>query len=215
MRAAAMIVFATVLIVLAVIPAKPWRGGSGQTAAAPTPVPVSHETLTAVPAGATAASVPAPNPEPTTPALTDRVLTGGQLAMVSAYGPGRASYGGAWRSVEGAGGPAVAALPDRVRHVWVVDDLDAARRYLAGIMTAVPLPVPGSAMPTGADDATVCRLATSDYALQELVDRLAGAGGWHLTSPDLPQPRTAPQLAFSGKAVEYEIKLVAGKSGQR
>ncbi|MGI5924349.1 MAG: anti-sigma factor family protein [Lentisphaeria bacterium] len=96
-------------------------------------------------------------------------------------------------------------LPDRVRHVWTVDDLACSRQRLADASVAMNAPVAWSN--DGERGRLMAVLRLTDGELQQLVDRL-GDGHWALVSPYLPQPNAPDLVHLTGKRLLYEIILV-------
>jgi hypothetical protein len=96
-------------------------------------------------------------------------------------------------------------VPPRVRHVWVVNDVNAAKRTVLD-----SLPKDASVTVATSEDGTVAIQAVlPDRALQGLVDTLAEAG-MSLLSPTAPQPNRAKNLIVTGRMVRYDMDLVHG-----
>lgn len=94
-------------------------------------------------------------------------------------------------------------VPARVRHVWVVKDLESAKKQVMA-----SLPADASLTVTTAEDGTVSIQAlVTDRVLQSLVDKLAGAG-MSLVSPTAPQPDRGKDLVVTGRMVRYDVDLV-------
>ncbi len=102
-----------------------------------------------------------------------------------------------------AGGNTQTVLPNSVKHVWVVDDLQKGRQQLL------------SALPDGVsylcaskeNRAMRFRISLSDANLQALVDRLEQRG-FALVSPEPPQPGQVDRLSITGKEIVYVADLV-------
>ncbi|MCF7855627.1 MAG: hypothetical protein K9N51_12570, partial [Candidatus Pacebacteria bacterium] len=95
-------------------------------------------------------------------------------------------------------------LPAAVRHVWVVDDLDTARKQLLD-----SLPAGAVAVPTNGRNHAMCfRISLSDTDLQGLVTSLERSG-WALVTPALPQPGEIDSLLLTGQEVLYTADIVA------
>ena len=97
-----------------------------------------------------------------------------------------------------------AVLPQSVRHVWVVDDLEAARKIFLETIPrdSVQLCEKSSAK-------SLCfRVVLTDSQVQQLVDKL-GDTGWALVSPSLPQPGEVDRLRTVDKEVMYIAEVVA------
>ena len=155
----------------------------------------------------------APPPVPAVPPAQDeggRTRAGDDGALVVAGSePVRASQitrAAADPSASGADGMRQALLvPSRVRHVWVVKDLEAAKKQVLA-----SLPADASLSVATAEDGTVSIQALlADRALQSLVDTLDGAG-MSLVSPTARQPGRAKDLVVTGRMVRYDLDLVPG-----
>lgn len=90
-----------------------------------------------------------------------------------------------------------------LRHVWSVDDLEAAEDFMENVAKA------NKKLYQIANDKNSCSVSIclKDTELQELVDKLKERG-WSLLTPALPQPGKADDIAFTGKNVFYRLELV-------
>ncbi|MFA4944274.1 MAG: hypothetical protein WC789_06195 [Lentisphaeria bacterium] len=106
--------------------------------------------------------------------------------------------------------PAAAAavpqpLPARIRHVWVVGDLAAARGIVGRTLPGQPLASTRNGSLRG-------EVELRDADVVRLVEALQAAG-FSLVSPQAPQPGAGQQVAVQGRPVAYAFELVpaAGK----
>lgn len=106
------------------------------------------------------------------------------------------------------GGPSI--LPRRVRHVWVVDDLDQGRREFLDILPDGALFSVCAGDEEGGTTSLCISVELGEEQLQELVNELS-AGGWALVSSALPQPKENNRLLLTGETVSYMCELVASK----
>ena len=103
-----------------------------------------------------------------------------------------------------------AILPRRVRHVWVVDSLDAGKNEFLeqlpdGALCSICDPE------THKDSSSVCfSVELGEEQLQGLVDQLSRSG-WALVSSALPQPGEPSRLLLTGESVSYICELVASE----
>jgi hypothetical protein len=104
-------------------------------------------------------------------------------------------------SGSGAGDESPQSLPQRVRHVWTVNDASESASYLK---TALPH---GSYEVGNEDGNTRFSIVLSDRDLQKLVDGLA-AHRWQLVRPDLPQPQKQASVVLTGQQVRYTLVMV-------
>ncbi len=101
--------------------------------------------------------------------------------------------------------PLPVSLPQKVRHVWVVEDLRASRETLIE-----NLPQGARCALRHAEDEQSVELTIwlSDDRLQELVDVLANDMDWALVSSELPQPGQKNRLLSQGREIEYKCSLI-------
>jgi len=94
-------------------------------------------------------------------------------------------------------------IPPRVRHVWVVHDLELCQKKL---LQSLPQGCASQRVGHG-DGAVQYEILIPDGKLQALVDELAGEG-WSLVSPGVPQPGVARKVVEQGITVRYDVELV-------
>ncbi|MFO7820482.1 MAG: hypothetical protein R6V56_00255 [Lentisphaeria bacterium] len=94
-------------------------------------------------------------------------------------------------------------LPQSVRHVWVVDNLETARaQFLANLPRAA-----AKVCASTSDKALCLRVVIPDNKLQELVDTLVNLQ-WALVSPALPQPGEVERLRTVQREITYVAEIV-------
>lgn len=96
-------------------------------------------------------------------------------------------------------------LPERVRHVWAVDDVAASetflRKRLKGTAVSRNVVEPGR---------TSFEITLRDAELQKLVNDLS-QHRWSLVSSGMPQPGST-DASYLGRLVTYNLELVKGGS---
>ncbi|MBT3376373.1 MAG: hypothetical protein HN742_11645 [Lentisphaerae bacterium] len=154
------------------------------------------ETVVVVPPAELPQLPPQPGPEYTG---RDGAIPSTDLTRVNAGGTAKAVPG----TVSLANAVRKAIVPPRVKHVWVVKNVEEAIEML---QRALP---EGISCTTTGDigNKASLQLLLTDEQLQALVDRLAEAG-WPLLSPGVPQPRKGAELLLSRSVVRYDIDLV-------
>ena len=98
-------------------------------------------------------------------------------------------------------------LPGEITHVWVSDDggrgADGLKRLLADHADRFKVLAAEEK-----DDITSWEIICRDEDIQKVADQLYLNAGWQLLSPAYPQPGERDAVAFTGKNVKYNLKLV-------
>lgn len=186
---AAMVIAAVAIYVTVVTGPKPAETVTTPALAAAEPPATASE----APGAAAVAKAPVPDTDEDAPAGT--ALVPEDLANV---GTGSGEFGTA---------ASVHIAPNRVRHVWVVKDLDYSTKLFCSL-----IPSQAKWKQDGSpDECASYQVALSDKELQSLVDNLA-AVGFSLVSPSFPQPGEKRKLLASGRTVIYDVDLVPAQA---
>ena len=97
------------------------------------------------------------------------------------------------------------SIPRDVTHVWISGEANGAKGLNllsdnAGLFKEVNTASEGGI--------TTWEIQCSDENLQRVADSLYAKAGWELLSPTYPQPGEGDSVAFSGKNVNYTLKLI-------
>ena len=96
-------------------------------------------------------------------------------------------------------------LGNAVRHLWSVEDTDAAHDFIQKIAKANDRKLDIENVDGGFN----AFIELKDTELQQLVDML-DSNGWRLLSPYIPQPREADAVKFRNIPVLYYINVIEG-----
>lgn len=96
--------------------------------------------------------------------------------------------------------------PNRVRHVWVVKDLNSSVKLFYSLL---PTTAQLAQTEKAGDEGISFRMALPDKELQTLVDNLSTAG-MSLVSPVFPQPGEKHKLLANGRNIIYDVEFVPG-----
>jgi len=99
-------------------------------------------------------------------------------------------------------------IPDYVRHVWIVNNLENGIKTLKAM---VPADAACEINPEVGRNRAAFVVLVTDRQIQSLVDGLAGSG-FSLVSPALPQPGEKQKVLVSGKTVLYDVEIVPGNN---